>query len=267
MPAPRKLVRGLKDISPLFRDRDRLPSARVGLDRSAYGDMDCISLFSPDAAGDSLFLTSYFASRVASAARPCTILSLLPSHLHTSGFDTPDIQKEPFGPYVRRLTLTWSQWEEFGALPHNASEPVEMNGDSSLSFLEFDYGRVPHFEKIIPVLDKWIVWMQPNYESVSEAYKMLKVTLGLSNRLEYFLLLNLSPGDRRASQLFEQFSELVSRRLGIHLVWLGCLYLPKGKEPLAVSLDPAPLFFKRADSAGMIEKRALADFLHQGLLR
>lgn len=259
MQESRKLKRGLKDLSPLFGQVP--PSGRAPLLETEKG-MECLSIFSPDLPGDSLFLASYFASRLASRERPCTILSLVSAHAQFGPPAGHGLQNEPFGHHVRRRIISWDQLESVAGIRPVA---LDFSGETVLNstlFLEFEYAHVPCFEKVIPILDKWIVWLQPSFESLSEAYKMIKATRSANSRLEYFLLLNLPPQAGQGSRLFEQFSEMVSRRLGIHLVWLGSLYLPKGKEPLAVSLDLNPLFPNPAERTDSVEKRMLADFLY-----
>ena len=245
----RRLKRGLSDLSPLFG-----PDQKRDTPKGFY----CLSVFSPNFPGDSLFLNAYLASRIATAELPGSILSV-DSH---EGARAPQrdrtLRNESFGIRLRRITLSWDQLEALWNVP-----PVAKPAGASTShalFLDFNYSHPGYFRKLIPILDQWILLVQPTTESLTEAYKMIKATVPLNPRLEYFLLFDGSGADPRGGLLFERFSEMAARRLGIHLVWLGSLHFPKESRALAADLALDHLFLKPVP-VDSVEKMALASLV------
>jgi len=91
---------------------------------------------------------------------------------------------------------------------------------------------------------------------------MMKSSMALNSHLEYFVLFDKIVDDSQASRLFEKYGEFVSRRLGIHLSWLGSVQLEKGREPLSrLALDA--LFMDSSNMLHSVEKRAVAEYLLQ----
>lgn len=128
------------------------------------------------------------------------------------------------------------------------SVPVPMN--SGILLFDFDYSNPLYFEKIVPVLDQWILLIKPEQESLCEGYKFIKASVPLNRDLEYFIVLNEAAWDDRGILLFEKFSDMVSRRLGLSLHWLG--YWDR------MNLEPLRVF----SSGDSVEKRVWADFVH-----
>ena len=74
----KKLKRGLSDVSPLFREEEKEKEGEVQKLSFSIpkGTLVWLSVFSPEAPEDSLFLCTYLASRLAALECGCSILSL-----------------------------------------------------------------------------------------------------------------------------------------------------------------------------------------------
>lgn len=100
----------------------------------------------------------------------------------------------------------------------------ESNGKSSpYTILDFDWTRTDYFEQAIPHVKKVVLWTDGSYESLTETFKIMKAIRPLNQWMEYYILYKGAASDPKASIFFETFSDLVSKRLGISLFWLGCL--------------------------------------------
>ncbi len=237
----RKLRRGLKDISPLFTSKREIaapvfhvrcvppvedPSEPESLVHPGFdqeGHLEILSVFCPNMTGDSLLLNTYVASRLASAMCPCTVISIQSNYLKSADGKAKFLPNESFVGPLKQVSLAWGQFEAI------ISRPLHLNPGqypaSQMLFLDFEHQQIPRLEKVVSILDKWIIVVEPTVESLGEAYKMMKVTKSLNNRLEYFLLLDGKIAGATGGLLFERFQEMVAGRLGINLVWLGCFHL------------------------------------------
>ncbi len=254
MDPSKKLKRGLKDLSPLFSPQ----SEEQGNDQSKFPRLECLSVFSPDYPGDSFFLNSYLASQIASCECPCDIISVQ----HSKDEQTrlrPPFYCENLSEHMTRTHLNWEEFDEICARPleanHSPQDPHRM------LFLDLDYGNISRMEKIIPILDKWVLLLQPNTESLAEAYRLIKGTRALNQSLEYYLILEGQSRDETKSFIFEQFSSLLARRLGINLVWLGYLHSSRASRSFSAELELEHLFFKNLGLTDAPEKISLAQLV------
>lgn len=254
----RRLKRGLKDVVPTYHSsteqksqtRSNCRPARASTVAAVEPQRYCLGVYSPHSPADSLLLNTYFASKLATEDPMCTIVSL-----HPGRNPSREAKKESLAPHLDRVSVFWDQW---GHPKPQALTPPEK---SHLLFLDFDSSNAAHFEKVLPLLDKWILLVQPHFESLSEAYKVIKAAAPLNQRLEYFLLFGGQASDERGALLFERFSELVANRLNIDLVWLGSLHLPCGSESLSAELAPEHLFLKTMQPHDSVEKRSLLSLI------
>lgn len=256
MDEPRKLKRGLKDISPLFgsetASRNIISIPRFA-ENAIRPRVDCLSIFGSELDSDASFLTAYLASKLTASDRPCAVVSLTDS--------SPSNASAGAGFYPRHFSFSWSQFESICRRPPERNSALQPQ----TIVLDFDYGCAAHFEKMIPILDQWILFVQPHIENLNETYKMIKASLPLNPHMDYFLLYDGEPADCRGSFLFEQFSEILSRRLGVALVWLGSLSLHRGKDFLAAELALDELHHRRRGlAADSLEKRSLAAAIQSG---
>ena len=262
----RKLKRGLKDISPLFsREREE----KTVLVENAESGIQILNVFSPDLAGDSLFLNTYLASQVASRERPCSILSIHSRYLERereteerngSACGRKSNALESLGAHLKRHTLSWDELEQVWQRP--LAPRLSAQPRAQILFLDFEYSQAPYFERVIPLLDTWILYLEPSLESLSEAYKMIKAASTLNVHLEYFLLFAGKPADKKGDYLYERFSDMAARRLGVSLNWLGSLHLPRGSQAILAELALDRLMMKSFDFSDSCEKISLAELTH-----
>jgi len=262
----KKLKRGLKDISPLFQGASKkTPQVAKPVDATPVIELaneplgtQCLAVFSPEILGDSLLLSTFLASKLATFQRPCSILSLNTMAARKQFGNEHSVQSESYGKHIRRLSLSWDEFESLNDQPVSRVTQPEK---SHLLFVEFEHSQLPYVEKVIPILDKWIVLVKPSLESISEAYKMMKAAIPLNRHLEFYMLFSGSSRDPRCEMLFERFSELCARRLGIDLMWLGCLDFSQGSGKVFGDLSLEHLFLKSSTATDSVEKRALEALL------
>ena len=249
----RKLKRGLKDVSPLFENSQPLP---VPVLPSKEFDIQVMSVYSPDWPKYHLRLNGYFASRLASATRPSSVITLdPPARPGDRGDDRPVL-----GPHTRHLSLAWEEFVKICQRSNAERGASKQQARNQLIFFDFPFHEPICFEKLVPLLDKWIILVRPTLESMAEAYKMIKASIPLNGRMEYFLVLGETDKNGTGALLFERFSELADKRLGISLSWLGNFPMPQEPNPIAAELLLDGLFTKSVDITAA-EKRALAGFV------
>ena len=88
---------------------------------------------------------------------------------------------------------------------------------------------------------------------------MLKAAMPLSNRLEYFVMIDGAGREQKGSFLYERFAEIVSRHLGLSLNWFGSFKLADKLSGVSMMLDH--LLAPPQARSTSIEKRAIASFL------
>lgn len=252
MDSSKKLVRGLKDISPLFGSiSGETPALHSP-------EIQVLGVSSPDCEGDSLLLNTFFASRIASQDRPCSLLSILSRHAKAfskSGRGMP----ESFGNHLDRYCLYWDEFRDL------ISGPVTHRTDGVLRsrdiFLDFEYRHLLYFEKAISLLDKWVLLLKPTAESLTEGYKMMKVGLAFNPQLEFYITLSGKAEETKGGVVFDRFSEFVSRHLDVHLGWLGWMDLADSTRYFSSALLTDPLKYQPWDVKPSLQKFVLAAWL------
>ena len=181
MDDPKKLVRGLKDISPLFGT----VSGEVPARRSP--EVQVLGVSSPDCEGDSLLLNAFIASRIASPDKHCSLLSILSRYAKVA----PEAGKgmpESFGDPLERYSLYWDELRDLISGPFLPRIGGVLQ--SRDIFLDFEYRHLLYFEKAVSLLNKWVLLLKPTAESLTEGYKMMKVGLALNPQLEFYIALS-----------------------------------------------------------------------------
>lgn len=250
MEEERKLKRGLKDLSPLFQKRAPVPKPLVEASAEPVGvaggnQVEVLSVFSPDFSEESFFWNTYLAAQLACERSPASIFSILSRfsvHRRDNRSIERRIKKEVLGPYLERFSLSMAQFDRI--ITHFRALPKTDGHGPHFIFLDFEYYHIPYLEKIIPVMDKWILVLPPTFEGLSEGYKMMKAVYGLNSRLEFFLIFQGYLSSKKAGYLFERFSQLAARQLGVALHWLGCAQLAGTGKRRCVPLSLEPLFFE-----------------------
>lgn len=252
MELSKKLVRGLKDISPLFiQSQESVPVKRPS-------EVQILSVSSPHADGDSLLLNTYFASRLASSEKPCSLISLLSRASNVCAWHSTIKKSEPFGRNIKRHTLFWDELRDtLEAGPEGGKRALK---DRSV-FLDFEYHHLFYFPKLLTLLDKWVLFLKPTQESLIEGYKMIKAGFKLNPFMECFVLLEAKADPPSDSSIFEKFAALVSRHLRANLGWLGWLDLSDPERFFSARLNTDQLHFQPAHAKMSSEKLVLANWI------
>jgi len=250
----KKLRRGLKDVSPLFLEiKEREAPIWLGPSTeptSLKKAAECWSVVRAERPSDSSYHNTAFAVQIAARRQACWILTL--SKQQTAGGEPGPLGTYAHPSGVKHLFLTWEDWNKIVGQPRAGSAAGPQPASSRLMFLDFDFSDGQAFEKVIPILDKWIFLVRPSFEALTETLKMIKASLLLTNHLEYFVIFDGKASGRQAGLFFERFSEVAARRLGVNLGWLG---------PWTCSLALDALFENISPSTHEVEKNALAYFI------
>jgi hypothetical protein len=252
MDDPKKLVRGLKDISPLF---EAIPED-IPVRRSP--EVQVLGVSSPDGDGDSLLLNTFFASQIASPGRVGSLLRVLPRQAKVP-LGSSDRLPESFGDHLVRYCLYWDELHDLLSDPSFArSEKVLQSRDI---FLDFEYRHLLHFEKLISLLDKWVLLLKPTAESLTEGYKMMKVGLALNPQLEFYVTLFGRAEEAKGVVVFDRFSDFVATHLNAPLGWLGWMDLADPARHFSAALHAEPLKYQHWNAKPSLQKYQLADWI------
>jgi hypothetical protein len=229
----KKLKRGLEDLSPLFRSQSPPATAAVPAAPTAIEvpfEVEFLAVCTPDQEGDAFLANAYVASQVVrQTPLRASLVSIVP------GFNAlPARSPDPF-PSFELLSLnlsriTVSHQELWSFMSHPCS-PSSVGFPTTLVFLEFEPAQFHSLARIALLLDRIIFFVQPQAESLREAYRLMKVFWHLNREIEFSLLFR-APGSsgREEEFLFERFSLIASRFLGISTEWLGNLAFPENKN-------------------------------------
>lgn len=253
----RKLKRGLRDISPLFS----APSAP----QTAYSPrilketivekpvLQLVSVFHPRYQKNSQILDFWMARHILKSGCQTAVLSISAESRTDAGRARPVFQEG-----IAYKSMTLSEFEKICA----SSVKTDDLPQSSLLFLNFSWLQAAFFRKVIPVLDKTVLWINADLEMLTETYRQLKWMSRQNSKTEFCIAYDGSSGNQSGSAIFEKFSEMVSRNLKIDLSWLGgCEALSQLPSPGMDTLDWEALTQKRGGSLTLSEKRGLADYL------
>jgi hypothetical protein len=252
MEDPKKLVRGLKDISPLFS----AAAAEVPVRRSS--EVQVLGVSSPDCEGDSLFLNTFFASQIASQEKACTILSIL-SRCGKVSPETGSRVPESFGDRLERYCLYWDELRDLMTAPSSPRSGGALQ--SRDIFLDFEYRHLLHFERIVCLLDKWVILLKPAPESLTEGYKMMKAGLALNPQLEFYIALAGKAEGSQGEMIFERFSDFVLTHLNVPLEWLGWMDLADPAHHFSASLHTGLLRYQSWNAKPNLQKFMLAGWI------
>lgn len=252
MEDPKKLVRGLKDISPIFG----AVAGQAPVCRSP--EVQVLAVSSPDCEGDSLLLNTFFSSQIASPGKACTLLSVL-SRCGKGFPETGNRAPEPFGDHLERYCLYWDELRDLMSTPSlRQAEGVLQSRDI---FLDFEYRHLLHFEPIVSLLDKWVLLLKPTPESLTEGYKMMKVGLALNPQLEFHIALSGKVEGAKGEMIFERFSDFVFRYLDLPLEWLGWMDLADPACHFSAALHTEPLRYQHWNAKPSLQKFMLAGWI------
>ena len=252
MKNPKKLVRGLKDISPLFSTVSEEVPARRSL------EVQVLAVSSPDHDSDSLFLNTFFASQMASSEKACSLVSVLSRYAKVAPGSGRAVS-ESFGEHLERYCLYWDELRDL------INGPTVHRTDGGLQsrdiFLDFEYQHLLHFEKAVCLLDKWILLLKPTAESLAEGYKMMKVGLALNPQMEFYITLAGKAEGSKGEMIFEKFSDFTAKHLDAHLGWLGWMDLADPARHFSAALHTEPLRYQNWNAKPNLQKFMLAGWI------
>lgn len=242
----RKLKRGLKDISTLFAGEETRPAVDVPVQRvfPPEPSIQMISLVHP-AMRSHAPLYEWMAEKTAGSGYSISLVSV-----GGKGSTLPDLSSPRF--HHRRMDLS-----EFEKNCSRGLSPLNAPQEASLVFLDFSWKYPGAYEKTVSLLDKIVFWANADLEVLSEVYKRIKWTSSVNSRLEFLLAYDGSD-EKKGSLLYEKMSDMISRRLGLDLTWLGCLPAAGGADIRSTNLEP---LFSRPNSITLGEKKSLAQSL------
>lgn len=253
MPDGKRLRRGLKDISPLF-DHGRLPE-RTPVSLKAGRAIQSLAVFCPQDAIRNLYLSTRLASRIQLLGGECVLLSIVSKNLHRLEKLAHIENSESRN--MKRFHLTLDQLEEVC----HSDAPAAQNFGSPVFFFNCDFTNPLQLKKVVPMLDKGIFFLRPELESLTEAFKFIKTSLALNPTLEYFVICEGAENAQKSGILYERFSEMVSRRIGVSVNWLGSCSGASSDSFSGISTEP----LQAASALDTVEKRSLAGWVYPDL--
>ena len=246
----KKLRRGLHDVSPLFRPpagslagatEKALPP--LPTNRPTF-DVQFLTVSVPDHEGDAFLANAFVASRILrETSLYASLVSLVPGldALHPKARE-PFPAVELLDSRISRFHLSHEELRTFiqaPAVPDTGFTEPREKIPPFLVFLEFEPSQSRSLSRAALLLDRVVLFVQPEVESLQEAYRLIKAFWALNREIEFLLLFRGGPRtEGREGFLYERFSLITSRFLGLSPVWLGELSLPeKGGFPGEFSSD------------------------------
>lgn len=248
----KKLVRGLKDISPLFS----AGAAELPVRRSP--EVQVVAVSTPDCEGDSLLLNAFFASQIASSGRACSLLSVL-SRANRSFSGSEGCARESLGDNLERYCLYWDELRDLASGPSTPRVSGMLQGRDI--FLDFEYRHLFHFERAVSLLDKWVLVLKPTVDSLTEGYKMMKVGLAINPQLEFYIALSGKAEESTGSIIFDRFSDFALRHLEVPLGWLGWMDLADPARHFSADLNTEILKYQSWNPKPSLQKFVLAGWI------
>lgn len=254
----KKLKRGLHDLSPLFQGSQAVSVSETTVPavlHPAFG-VEFIAVCVPERSGDSYLANAYVASQLALRAEiRIPLVSILP------GFNTLPAKRGEAFPSIELLSsqifrLRLSH-QELWSMSQNGTTRNGLHTKTASTlekgsyavFFDFEPTQFRSLARIALLLDRLILFVEPQAESLQEAYRLLKVFWNYNREIEFLLLFRgQSVGHGLDEFLFERFSLIASRFLGVSMGWLGDLndtgkgierYLSDGSA--ASRFNPEPL--------------------------
>lgn len=262
MPAdPRRLRRGLEAVSPIFQ-KAAAPQPLAVTKPASLNQSRILSVLNAETPADSHFLNALVASQISKFGIACTILTLLdkrsyakPQASFLGELQQAWIHRPALAAPLKRRQVTWEEFAKACQFLGNAEKKAAA--EPHALFLDMDFMAAPDRTLLTGLLDKLILLVRPSFESLAETYKMIKWTHALNRETEFFLVFEGRAGDERGSLLFEKLSQMASRYLGVHLLWLGYLDFAKGVHSLKQDLAVEHLFLNPIRHTGRPEQWAL----------
>jgi len=234
-----KLKRGLSEISPLFTNTSRLSDSMVVHEPrqvlppgNRLGQPEIIFSWSADDETDAHFLNNYFASKLVSADSPGLLITLGSERKMTETAS----KSELWNASLRRLCLPASQLNEAFS-----SKPMTYEGTSSFElgkriFLEMKMNVLLKSPDLIKSLDRIVLFMHPQVESITETYRKIKKMTACGLSADISIVFDADDAAGLPARVYELFSDFVSKRLSLSSNYLGTLHLSRGGAGLSQDL-------------------------------
>lgn len=266
----KKLKRGLKDLSPLFQAAQTVQkqvlapayepeTATPPPDWAHDYSLVTCSIFYPHASGAAARrLNAHFRTRLSTESRTCSVISIRTDREHA---DAGPAQTEAGaeGARTRHFTLSWEQFVSACARPLNPKGGGFASGSDVLLF-DFSYPAVPDAEKILPLVDKWVLITMPTLDSVTESYRLIKESRRCRADSDYYMVFDSAEGYRHGEELYDKLSVMVEKKLGVQLNWMGSLDAPSASVPFGGTFDPQYLFIDSMARTLTPEKCSMAQW-------
>lgn len=253
MTVEKKLKRGLGDISPLFQTSAIKKEGEQALLQPAF-DVQFLSVCVPAREKDVFPATASLASHwVRSADVFATLVRIAPGHntfksRSSDLFRSTELLDSRISEWVLSHQEVWS-FTQNGSLPQRKPAPLPSphpDPRSFLVFLEFEPSEFRSLSRLALLLDRLILLVEPRVESLREAYRLMKVFWNLNREIDFFLLFReRSFLSGRDEFLYEHFSLITSRFLGISPGWLGHLALSEKENGTRFLLEGSPDFYSK----------------------
>ncbi len=258
-PHEKRLRRGLEDLSPLFQRSSSQavidpPSVEVSF------DVQFLTVCIPENEGDAFLANAYLASQmVRRAPLVSSLVSIAPGFNAAPASSNGNGRLPSFEVLDTRISRFSLSHQELWGLTQNG-KPASNSGTEPgagkepalaspcLVFLDFEPQQFHSLSRIALLLDRVVLFVQPEVESLREAYRLVKMFSSHNREIEFLLLFRGKGLSRDAEEfLFERFSLITSRFLGIFPGWMGELPFPErgGRAPLSsdegFGFHPEPL--------------------------
>lgn len=206
----KKLKRGLKDVSSLFQEAPApLPTSVTPRVFSLPAEPQKIGLWTGQQA-ERLHVFDVFSGLLQKEGLSSTRIKIRSESQDRQRTSLDD------SPAIKSCTMTLEQFE---IICHNGFKAVEELEENIL-WVDFD-GECPwQAQRVMAMLHKWILVVKPDLESLSEAYRLIKKSHQIHKRADYYMISEIEDSSR-AGLLYERFSAMISKHLGLPLNWLG----------------------------------------------
>lgn len=255
MSYPKKLKRGLEDISPLFQEARKnqpqllesgpeVPLSPVSV--PAFGSI--LGVCRGD--GTNFGSAALLAGELFAHERDALLITL------NDGVHAASSLLSREGLY--RCPLSWTAFKKL--CQAETSRPVPEKKLNRSVVLDFDLRTGFPEETLLPLLDKCIFWVQPAFESLSAVYKLIKSAASMNQALESYLVYEGKAGDIQGEFIFERLSQMCSQHLGINLTWLGSAWMDTENSRVVSALHLEHLWLRPVEKSMSPEKIQLLQF-------
>lgn len=254
MPArePRKLQRGLSDISEIFhRPGSAAVSEAAGL---ICEEPRVMSIACPGLMRQASTILALLAGRLSHMGALCRIVELREPVLLPSAKSTQEQRH-----WYPRIPVTLRAWQR----EQQAEDAAEIVPPPQICLLDADFAALDEPKMVFRALDQLVLILRPSLDSVIETYRLIKTAHFYNPEMDFFILFEKEIDSQQTAEFFEQFSSVVFRHLEIPLWWIGTLNFTRGVEGAVEGLTLDWLFIRSVEMRKSPEKWALLRYLER----